>query len=69
MDKVEAYMKEMYSFQRDMINNKASVIEVKENWPFLFDHKFMMNHFMLLTGKFVDLSFEDLERRCFAVWK
>ena len=69
IDKVEVYMKETYPFQRDMINNKASVREVKENWPFLFDQKFMMNHFKLLTGKFVDLSFDDLEKRCSTVWK
>ena len=48
---VEDTMKKTFVTQRKQINSTEFTMEqMKQDWPYLFDDKYMLQHFQLLTG-------------------
>ncbi|CAB3977263.1 Hypothetical predicted protein [Paramuricea clavata] len=54
MEKVSLFMKQTYASQRLLINrskpNVPSIMEIKDQWPFLFETDMMLQHFEELMG-------------------
>ncbi|KAJ8342708.1 hypothetical protein SKAU_G00326360 [Synaphobranchus kaupii] len=59
--RVDELMKMTYATQRYAINRSPppSIVELKEQWPFLFISRFMCAHFNTLTGVDVDTRLQD----------
>lgn len=59
--RVDELMKMTYATQRYAINRNPppSIVELKEQWPFLFISRFMCAHFSTLTGIDVDTRLQD----------
>ncbi|XP_054930445.1 uncharacterized protein [Dermacentor andersoni] len=57
--RVTQLMAETYSSQRQVINASRSVVNVKENWPFLFEEAHMCSHVNILLGFSASQTFDD----------
>lgn len=47
---VKRLMSQTYASQRALINGSTSILEVKTNWPFLFEEEHLCNHTATLLG-------------------